>query len=151
MTVNVLPCHKGRAKRISTRAATAAVRRRARDQRGAGPERADAAEDDLRGDLLTSGFDLTATGDRAGEVIVGADTVTFSRIDDVDGLREALRATVAPTEEQAEIAAVVEDLDLPGAAARMVARRLPRFLYFDEYSELPGRVSIAHLRSTDEE
>ncbi|MEL7464799.1 MAG: Hint domain-containing protein [Pseudomonadota bacterium] len=46
---------------------------------------ADAVEDDLRGELLSSGFDLTATGDRAGVVVVGVDTVTFSRIDDIDG------------------------------------------------------------------
>ncbi len=28
--------------------------------------------------------------------------------------------------------------------------RLPKFFYFDEYSELPGRVSIPHLQSTEE-
>ncbi|MEM7487779.1 MAG: Hint domain-containing protein [Pseudomonadota bacterium] len=49
----------------------------------------DADEDDLDATGLLSGVTVTATGDRAGTLTNGASTVTFSRIDDIDGSAHA--------------------------------------------------------------
>jgi AAA ATPase domain/AAA domain, putative AbiEii toxin, Type IV TA system len=45
---------------------------------------------------------------------------------------------------------LVGEEELTGAPADLLAGRLPRFLYFDGYSVLPGRVSIPRLQATDE-
>src|SRR5215211_1557904 len=45
---------------------------------------------------------------------------------------------------------LVGEEELTGAAAALLADRLPRFLYFDGYSVLPGRVSIPRLQATAE-
>lgn len=45
----------------------------------------------------------------------------------------------------------VEGLDVDAKISAIVAERLPRFLYFDEYAALPGRVSIAYLQATEED
>jgi predicted ATPase len=43
------------------------------------------------------------------------------------------------------------DEEVTGELATLLAGRLPRFLYFDGYSALPGRVSIPRLQATAEE
>ncbi|HZA79978.1 MAG TPA: AAA family ATPase [Actinomycetes bacterium] len=46
---------------------------------------------------------------------------------------------------------LVGDDEVQGDLAELLASRLPRFLYFDGYSVLPGRVSIPRLQATAEE
>ena len=46
---------------------------------------------------------------------------------------------------------LVGEEELTGEPAALLAGRLPRFLYFDGYSVLPGRVSIPRLQATAEE
>jgi predicted ATPase len=46
---------------------------------------------------------------------------------------------------------LVGDDEVQGDLAELLASRLPRFLYFDGYSVLPGRVSIPRLQATTEE
>ena len=43
------------------------------------------------------------------------------------------------------------DEEVTGELATLLAGRLPRLLYFDDYSALPGRVSIPRLQATAEE
>lgn len=45
----------------------------------------------------------------------------------------------------------IQDFDLQAKIGSLVLGRVPRFLYFDEYSALPGRVSIPLLQTRDEE
>ena len=40
--------------------------------------------------------------------------------------------------------------DLPGSVRRILEERLPRFLYFDEYSVISGRLSLARLQCAEE-
>jgi hypothetical protein len=46
---------------------------------------------------------------------------------------------------------VLGDDEPPDELAALLASRLPRFLYFDGYSVLPGRVSIPRLQATPED
>ena len=46
---------------------------------------------------------------------------------------------------------LVGDEELTGEPADLLAARLPRFLYFDGYSVLPGRVSVPRLQGSAEE
>jgi hypothetical protein len=46
---------------------------------------------------------------------------------------------------------VLGDEEPPDEVAALLASRLPRFLYFDGYSVLPGRVSIPRLQATPED
>lgn len=51
---------------------------------------------------------------------------------------------------QEDLLAAARDLDVSQAVIDALSVRLPRFFYFDEYSELPGRVSIPVLQRTGE-
>jgi hypothetical protein len=62
-----------------------------------------------------------------------------------------LTAIGAPTEGQQALIAEVADLDANAVARGIVAARLPKFQYFDEYNELPGRISVPFLQSADED
>jgi predicted ATPase len=46
---------------------------------------------------------------------------------------------------------VLGEAEPPDEVAALLASRLPRFLYFDGYSVLPGRVSIPRLQTTPED
>lgn len=65
-------------------------------------------------------------------------------------LGTALAAIAEPSEGQTKLAADIADLDVNASARRTIVRRMPKFLYFDEWSELPGRISIPYLQSADE-
>ncbi len=67
---------------------------------------------------------------------------------------QALRAKLDEAEERTEPAnellARLEDFDLHAEIRGMLIPRLPKFLYFGEYSTLPGRFSIPFLQNTPE-
>lgn len=69
----------------------------------------------------------------------------------VAALREKLTATDAPAEAITALLSKIKDLDPPARARKAALDRVPAFLYFDEYSVLPGRVSIPLLQSRAEE
>lgn len=51
-----------------------------------------------------------------------------------------------PTPKMTELATALADFDLRETVRKFLRQRAPRFLYFDEYSVLPGRVSIPRLQ-----
>mgnify|MGYP002377059914 CR=1 FL=1 len=50
-----------------------------------------------------------------------------------------------------ELGTSLREQDLPGQARSFLARRLPRFQYFDDYNILPGAVSIQRLQTANED
>jgi predicted ATPase len=74
--------------------------------------------------------DLEAVAQRVGPEALGAKEVTVERA--YSGQRRLL----------------VGEEEAGGELAAVLAGRLPRFLYFDGYSVLPGRVSIPRLQAT---
>jgi predicted ATPase len=74
--------------------------------------------------------DLEAVAARVGPEALGAKELTVER--DYAGRRRLL----------------VGDEEVGGELAEVLAARLPRLLYFDGYSALPGRVSIQRLQAT---
>lgn len=50
-----------------------------------------------------------------------------------------------------ELGASLRAEDLPGKVRKLVASRLPKFQYFDDYNILPGSVSISRLQSVSED
>ncbi|MEU4778291.1 AAA family ATPase [Micromonospora sp. NPDC023633] len=63
----------------------------------------------------------------------------------------ALRAEEEPPTAATTLADDLEERDLGAEARGILARRLPKVQYFDEYSVLPGSVSIERLQNTDED
>ncbi|SCF17645.1 Predicted ATP-dependent endonuclease of the OLD family, contains P-loop ATPase and TOPRIM domains [Micromonospora matsumotoense] len=63
----------------------------------------------------------------------------------------ALRAEEEPPAAAAELAGDLEDRDLVREARTILVRRLPKIQYFDEYSVLPGSVSIERLQKAAED
>lgn len=66
-------------------------------------------------------------------------------------LRTALASIAEPTEGPQQLANDVAQLDINASARDIVMRRMPTFLYFDEWSELPGRISIPYLQNAAED
>ncbi|MEH0822176.1 MULTISPECIES: AAA family ATPase [unclassified Micromonospora] len=69
-------------------------------------------------------------------------------------LAETVNALRAEEEPPAAAIALADDLDerdLEAEARRILGGRLPKVQYFDEYSVLPGSVSIERLQNTDED
>lgn len=62
-----------------------------------------------------------------------------------------LNAVKEPPEVVIEFTAALTARNFSSEAWTELAKRLPSFLYFDEYNSLPGRVSITRLQETDEE
>lgn len=54
------------------------------------------------------------------------------------------------TESQQRLRKRLETIDLSRAVGDLLAERMPRFLYFDEYNILPGRFSIPYLQQAQE-
>ena len=77
--------------------------------------------------------DLEAVAQRLGPEALGAKELTVER--DYSGERRLLAG----------------DEPVTGELASLLAARLPRLLYFDGYSVLPGRVSIPRLQATAED
>ncbi|MGX4657379.1 ATP-dependent nuclease [Micromonospora sp. SCSIO 07396] len=64
---------------------------------------------------------------------------------------EALRAESEPPPAAAELAGDLEERDLVAEARSILIGRLPKIQYFDEYSVLPGSVSIERLQNSQED
>ncbi|HEX3214930.1 MAG TPA: hypothetical protein VH016_20365, partial [Actinomycetota bacterium] len=77
--------------------------------------------------------DLEAVAQRLGPDALGAKELTVER--DYAGRQRLL----------------VGDQEVAGDLAALLGDRLPRLLYFDGYSTLPGRVSIPRLQATPED
>lgn len=69
----------------------------------------------------------------------------------LERLGDKLRRLDERTESQERLLERLEGLDLAARVGDALARRLPRFLYFDDYNILPGRISIPRLRDTPED
>ncbi|NVM21221.1 MAG: AAA family ATPase [Desulfobacterales bacterium] len=65
-------------------------------------------------------------------------------------LIEQIQALEEPHELAKSLIKKFKDFDLEKEVREFVASRLPKFLYFDEYSTLPGRFSIPYLQETKE-
>jgi predicted ATP-dependent endonuclease of OLD family len=68
----------------------------------------------------------------------------------VEDLRATLAAIAEPSEGQQALIIELAELDANAVAREIAAARMPKFLYFDEYNELPGRISIPFLQNADE-
>lgn len=76
--------------------------------------------------------------------VVGSPTT----LSDLRSGTDALDAEAVPA--AAALGAALSSFDLDAAIIDVLRPRLPRFYYFDEYSELPGRLSIPRLQATPE-
>ena len=81
----------------------------------------------------------------------GLDPSIADGVGTIEDLRATLQEIGAPTEGQQALLTEIADLDADATARKIVLARLPKFLYFDEYNELPGRISIPFLQSADED
>ncbi|MDQ3630276.1 MAG: AAA family ATPase [Actinomycetota bacterium] len=72
---------------------------------------------------------------------------------DVSTLAELNSNIDAMADRPPSVEKLLDDLDfVPWQTAwRAIQARMPRFLYFDEYNELPGRLSIPALQAADED
>lgn len=68
----------------------------------------------------------------------------------VDELEEKLRAKESQPEAVETLLEHLESFDLYAEARQVLKDRLPKVLYFDQYSTLPGRLSIKSLQETPE-
>jgi predicted ATPase len=75
---------------------------------------------------------------------LGEDATTWS------GLLATLRAQKDPPEAVRTFLSKFGDKDLRAEVQALLAERLPKFLYFDKYTVMPGRVSIHRLQHTNE-
>jgi predicted ATPase len=66
-------------------------------------------------------------------------------------LRQKLEAAPQRAEATEQLFQAISDLEVWREVSKIVERTLPQFLYFDEYSTLPGRVNIAELQGTEPE
>ena len=71
-------------------------------------------------------------------------------IDTVAKLKTKLQSMTEKTPAVQRLLGHLEMLDLRAQVREMVVERVPRFLYFSEYSALPGRISIPHVLGSPE-
>lgn len=67
------------------------------------------------------------------------------------GLLTSLKSQKEPPEGVASFLAKFGSMDPHAEIRTLLAERLPKFLYFDDYSVMPGRVSIHRLQTTKED
>ena len=79
----------------------------------------------------------------------GLDVQKYAK-DSREAVVAALKADEA-SEPALQLATQLSDRDIRAEIRTAVFKRVPRFQYFDEYSILPGVVSIEKLQSTDED
>lgn len=105
----------------------------------------------------TYGSDVATVGIQVDEAAVLKNIVSAQGLDVQKYFKDTLEATVAAlgadeTSEAAQnLAARLADRDLADEVRTAVFGRIPRFQYFDEYSILPGVVSIEKLQNTADE
>ncbi len=63
-----------------------------------------------------------------------------------EDLAEKLRGKEVLSGEETQLLEEIDELDLAKGVRGLLKARYPRFLYFDEYSVMPGRVSIPRLQ-----
>lgn len=80
----------------------------------------------------------------------GLDSTLAKGVSSIEQLREKLQEIESPSEGQTALVERLVDLDVGGLIRKAIVARLPQFLYFDSYSELPSRISIPYLQNTDE-
>ena len=74
-----------------------------------------------------------------------------SGIGTIDGLREALEVQEDRTELADELLQKVANFEFFEELLKVLDPRLPKFIYFDEYSTMPGRFSIPYIQNADED
>ena len=79
----------------------------------------------------------------------GLDTAVVQDVDTWDGLMAKLRAANARQEDLDRFLRTRAGRGYRSEIQRIIEERLPRFLYFDEFSVMSGRVSVPKLRSGD--
>jgi hypothetical protein len=72
-------------------------------------------------------------------------------ISTVGNLREALEEQEERTELAEELLKKLADFDFSQELLKALEPRLPKFIYFDEYSTMPGRFSIPYIQNADED
>jgi hypothetical protein len=65
-------------------------------------------------------------------------------------LQEKLKAMPERTQSAEQLLINLQDYDLHAKIRKLLAERLPRFVYFNQYSILPGRFSIPYIQQTAE-
>lgn len=103
------------------------------------------------------GSELPALGVQTDEAAVlrhvldrnGLDVQRYAK-ENRDAVVTALKSD-GGTDSALELATELADRDILGEIRTAVFRTVPRFQYFDDYSILPGVVSIEKLQSTDED
>lgn len=83
-----------------------------------------------------------ATGVRNAVSEHGLAPEDYAEIATVSALKAKLAEIEPLSEAQQELAAYIEEFSVNAAARAVINQRIPQFLYFDEYSELPGRISV---------
>jgi predicted ATPase len=81
----------------------------------------------------------------------GVDPGLARDVPTVQELVRKLKAVTNPPEAVASFLKVLAGRNYRQEAITILAKRLPKFLYFDEYSIMPGRVSIQKLQQTPED
>jgi len=80
----------------------------------------------------------------------GIDTSLADGVTSVEQLVKKLKTLTDAPEPVSSFLKQIEGKDYREEIHKILATRLPRFLYFDEYNMMPGRVSIQKLQQTPE-
>jgi len=81
----------------------------------------------------------------------GVDPSLAIGVTSVQELTKKLKLQTDPPDAVASFVQKLEGKNHQEEALNILAKRLPKFLYFDEYSIMPGRVSITKLQQTKEQ
>lgn len=81
----------------------------------------------------------------------GVDPTVAEGCDTIAAFSEKVAALTDAPPSVATLQEKLGELDPLREIRKILAARLPRFLYFDEYANLPGRVSIKYLQDTNED
>lgn len=81
----------------------------------------------------------------------GLDASLGKGVGNVEDLRAKLGQIDEPSEGHTALGEQIANMDANGEARKVVLSRMPRFLYFDDYNQLPSRISIPYLNETGEE
>jgi len=84
-------------------------------------------------------------------VDAGLDSSLSDGVTSIQELRERLEAQTGAPDAVAAFAREIKGRNLSQEIQSALAKRLPKFLYFDEYNIMPGRVSIPKLQQTAED
>jgi predicted ATPase len=71
--------------------------------------------------------------------------IPIDDINTIDGLKNKLLGMQSRTPTANRVLRALTSMDLEGQVRQFIVSKLPKFVYFDEYSILPNRFSIPHL------